>query len=162
MMLLASLVFMIVGALPPTPEWTGQGAYEQILGITPRIFLASMIAYFAGEFSNSYLLAKLKVKTAGKYLWMRTISSTIVGQAIDTSLFLLVAFAGVLEPQLLGVIFISNYIFKVGVEALFTPITYRVTSFLKAREQEDFYDKETDFNPFKIRENVKKVKPGVS
>lgn len=152
MMFIASCVFMAIGALPPAPDWDGQAAYDKILGIAPRIFLASMIAYFAGEFSNSFILAKMKVWMNGKRLWMRTVGSTLVGEALDSVIFVLIAFGGVFPNDLLWTIIVSNYIFKVGVEVLFTPVTYAATGFLKKREHEDHYDRKTDFNPFTIKD----------
>lgn len=143
-------VFALVGALPPAAGWENQEAYEAILGTTPRIVLGSLIAYFAGEFSNSYTLAKMKILTRGRWLWTRTIGSTLVGEGVDTVLFVTIAFAGTLPWPLFWSIIVSNYIFKVGLEAAMTPITYRLTNFLKRTEQEDVYDVETDFNPFKI------------
>jgi uncharacterized integral membrane protein (TIGR00697 family) len=151
MILLASVVFMIVGWLPAASDWTGQAAYDQILGLTPRIVAASMTAYFFGQFSNSLILAKMKIATKGRWLWMRTIGSTLVGEGFDTMIFVLIAFWGVLPTELLWTVIISNYIFKVGVEVLFTPVTYAVTAFLKKREHEDYYDNNTDFNPFLLR-----------
>ena len=149
--ILMSITFMAVGALPPAAEWTSQAAYDQILGFTPRIVLASLIAYFAGEFSNSFTLAKLKIKTQGRHLWVRTIGSTLVGQVVDTLIFSLIAFSGVIPGSLLVTLIISNYVFKCGVEILFTPATYWITGWLKQQEKEDFYDVQTDFNPFRIR-----------
>ena len=146
---LMSVVFYLVGELRPAPDWTAQDAYMAILGQTPRIVIASLIAYFAGEFSNSYTLAKMKVATQGRWLWMRTIGATIVGEFVDTGLFVMVAFYGVLPTSLLISVTVSNYIFKVGFEVLATPITYRVVNFLKKTEQEDYYDRQTNFNPFK-------------
>lgn len=146
--LLMSATFMIVGALPPAPDWTAQAAYDQILGLTPRIVIASLIAYFAGEFSNSFILAKLKILTQGRWLWTRTISSTLVGQVIDTALFIAIAFTGILPNSLLLTLVVSNYLFKCGVEILFTPVTYWVTGWLKQQEHEDHYDTDTNFNPF--------------
>lgn len=146
----AVLVFAIVDALPPAEGWELQESFSAILGQTPRIVLGSLIAYFAGEFSNSYILARLKIATRGRWLWTRTIGSTLVGQAVDTALFLVVAFWGVLPPELLLTVFISNYVFKVGIEALFTPITYAVVNFLKRAEGEDYFDHNTDFNPFAL------------
>ena len=143
-------VFALVGALPPAAGWENQEAYEAILGTTPRIVLGSLIAYFAGEFSNSYTLAKMKILTRGRWLWTRTIGSTLVGEGVDTVLFVTIAFAGTLPWPLFWSIIVSNYIFKVGLEAAMTPITYRLTNFLKRTEQEDVYDVDTDFNPFKI------------
>lgn len=151
MIILASIVFYIVGFLPAAADWTGQASYDQILGQVPRIVLASVLAFFAGAFSNSYVMARMKVKTAGRYLWLRTIGSTLVGEGVDTSVFVLVAFAGTLSDSLLTSIILSNYIFKVGVEVIFTPLTYAIIGFLKKNEKEDFYDKRTDFNPFIVR-----------
>jgi uncharacterized integral membrane protein (TIGR00697 family) len=150
MMAIAAAVFMTIGAMPSATGWEGQAAYEQILGLTPRIMLASMAAYFAGEFSNSYILAKMKVAMSGKMLWARTIASTLVGEALDTGIFLVLAFWGVLPRDLLIAVIVSNYIFKVGVEIVFTPFTYIITGFLKKNEREDYYDTKTDFNPFKL------------
>ena len=150
MMALAAAVFMIVGVLPSATGWDGQAAYDKILGITPRIMAASMLAYFFGEFSNSFIMAKMKVVMKGKMLWARTIGSTLVGEALDTLIFILASFAGVLPYDLLIVVIISNYIFKVGVEVVFTPVTYAITRFLKREESEDYYDNKTDFNPFKL------------
>lgn len=144
-------VLALVGALPPAEGWQNQEAYEAILGTTPRIVLGSLIAYFAGEFSNSYTLAKMKIWTQGRWLWTRTIGSTLVGEGVDTLLFVTIAFAGSLPWPLFWSIIISNYVFKVGLEAAMTPITYRVTDFLKREENEDVYDTDTDFNPFKLR-----------
>jgi uncharacterized integral membrane protein (TIGR00697 family) len=149
---LMALVLAIVGALPPADGWPYQEAYEAILGATPRIVLASLIAYFAGEFSNSYTLARMKVLTQGRWLWTRTIGSTLVGQGVDTVLFVAIAFAGTLPWSLVWSIIISNYVFKCGLEALMTPVTYRVTNFLKREENVDVYDVDTDFNPFKVRD----------
>jgi len=149
-LLLATVVYYVVGMLPPAADWTGQSAYMQILGIVPRIAIGSLIAYFSGEFSNSYILAKMKIWTKGKWLWMRTIGSTIVGEGIDTLLFVLIAFYGILPTGLLISVIVSNYIFKVGVEAVFTPVTYAVVNWLKKNEHEDYYDFHTKFNPFRI------------
>ncbi|MEP7286011.1 MAG: queuosine precursor transporter [Chloroflexota bacterium] len=148
----AALVFAIVGALPAASDWKFQNSYNDILGQIPRIVLGSLVAYFAGEFSNSFVLAKMKIWTNGRWLWMRTIGSTIVGEAVDTVLFVIIAFAGDKSNDLLLSIFVSNYIFKCSVEALFTPITYQVVNFLKRAEHEDYYDRDTDFNPFQINE----------
>lgn len=148
--LLMSLTFIGVGVLPAAADWTNQGAYQQILGYTPRLVLASLIAYFAGEFVNSFTLARLKVLTQGRRLWMRTIGSTLVGQVIDTGLFILIAFTGTVPNALLWTLIVSNYVFKCGVEILFTPVTYWVTGWLKQQEHEDYYDTHTDFNPFRF------------
>jgi uncharacterized integral membrane protein (TIGR00697 family) len=148
---LAAAVFAIVDLLPPAAGWELQQSYHAILGQTPRIVLGSLVGYFSGEFSNSYVLARMKILTRGRWLWTRTIGSTLVGEAVDTCLFLAIAFLGVLPLPLLRVVFISNYIFKVGIEVLFTPVTYRVTGVLKRLEAEDYYDYHTDFNPFSVR-----------
>jgi queuosine precursor transporter len=144
-------VFALVGALPAAEGWENQDAYQAILGSTPRIVLGSLVAYFAGEFSNSFVLAKMKIWTRGRWLWTRTIGSTLVGEGVDSLLFVLIAFAGTIPWPLLQAAVVSNYVFKCGVEALLTPVTYRVTGFLKRAEQEDVYDVGTDFNPFKVR-----------
>jgi uncharacterized integral membrane protein (TIGR00697 family) len=143
-------VLALVGALPPAEGWEYQEAYEAILGTTPRIVLGSLIAYFAGEFSNSYTLAKMKIWTQGRWLWTRTIGSTLVGEGVDTLLFVTIAFAGSLPWPLFWSIVVSNYVFKVGLEAAMTPVTYRITNFLKRTEGVDVYDVGTDFNPFKL------------
>lgn len=147
---LMSAVFIIVGKLPPAADWPNQEAYEKILGLTPRIVIASLIAYFAGEFSNSYTLAKMKIFSKGKWLWTRTIGSTVVGEGVDTVLFVFIAFYGVFPESLLLSILVSNYIFKVCFEAAFTPFTYMIVGFLKNKERSDVYDYDTDFNPFSI------------
>jgi uncharacterized integral membrane protein (TIGR00697 family) len=146
---LMSAVFMIVGALPPAAGWDNQDAYDKILGLTPRIVAASLIAYFCGEFLNSFTLAKMKIMTKGRWLWTRTIGSTVVGEMADTLIFVTIAFIGAIPNSLLLTLIISNYIFKVAVEVLFTPLTYKTVKFLKKKENEDFYDYGTNFNPFK-------------
>jgi hypothetical protein len=146
---LMALVFYIVGKLPPAEGWTNQVAYDAILGQTPRIVLASLLAFWCGSFVNSFILAKMKVITAGRWLWMRTIGSTVAGELVDTVIFVIVAFAGTMGGQLLWALIISNYIFKTLVEVVFTPVTYKIVSFLKRSEEEDYYDTNTNFNPFK-------------
>ncbi len=148
--LLMSLVLGLIGLIKPASGWDLQEAYMAILGQTPRIVAASLIAYFAGEFSNSFTLAKMKILTKGRWLWTRTIGSTVIGQCVDTVLFVLIAFAGLYEWDLVFLIIMSNYIFKVGFEVVLTPVTYRVVGFLKKRENVDYYDYGTDFNPFKF------------
>lgn len=147
---LMAAIFAVVGTLPPAPDWEGQDAYQRILGITPRIVLGSLIAYWAGEFCNSFTLAKMKIFTRGHWLWTRTIGSTLMGEGVDTLLFVVIAFAGVLPMGLLTSVLISNYFFKVGVEVMATPVTYSVVAFLKRAEREDYYDYDTDFNPFAL------------
>ena len=151
MTLLMSIIFIVVGKLPPASGWDNQAAYDAILGLTPRIVIASLIAYFAGEFSNSFILAKMKIWTKGKMLWARTIGSTIVGEFLDSTLFIVIAFWGVFPTSLIVTLIISNYIFKTAVEVLFTPLTYKVIGFLKKHESEDYYDVDTNFNPFSVK-----------
>ncbi len=146
--LIMSIVFIVVGKLPPASDWNNQAAYDAILGLTPRIVIASLIAYMCGSFSNSLILAKMKVWTNGKHLWARTIGSTLVGELVDSSLFILIAFLGILPGSLIITLIISNYIFKTLVEVVLTPVTYKVVHFLKKNEGEDYYDKDTNFNPF--------------
>jgi len=145
---LMSFTFYFVGFLPSSKEWLLQDQYMNILGVTWRIVVASLIAYFAGEFSNSYVLAKMKVWMKGEYMWIRLVLSTVVGEFFDTLLFVLIAFYGTLPNDLIMTIIVSNYIFKVGFEFVFSPVTLKVISFLKKKENEDYYDRKTDFNPF--------------
>lgn len=149
--LLMAVTLIIVGHLPPAAQWPNQQAYEKILGLTPRIVSASLIAYFAGEFSNSYVLAKMKILTKGKWLWTRTIGSTIVGELIDTIIFISLAFWGILPPTLIVTVILTNYLFKTGFEIILTPITYWIVHVLKRIEQEDYFDRNTNFNPFTIK-----------
>jgi hypothetical protein len=148
--LLMSLVLGLVGFLPSAAGWEHQDAYMKILGQTPRIVLASLIAYFFGEFSNSYVLAKMKILTKGKWLWTRTIGSTLVGELFDSIIFVSIAFLGVLPQELVFELIIFNYLFKTSVEVIFTPLTYLVVNRLKKKESEDYYDTKTDFNPFRV------------
>lgn len=150
--ILMAVVFILVGKLTPAAGWENQTAYEAILGWVPRIVIASLIAYWAGEFTNSIVLAKMKILTKGKWLFTRTIGSTIVGQIVDTGIFCLIAFWGQMPSSLLLAVIISNYIFKVSVEIIFTPITYAIVGFLKKKEKIDVYDYGTNFNPFLIKE----------
>ncbi|MFN8445788.1 MAG: queuosine precursor transporter [Caldilineaceae bacterium] len=145
-----ALTLAVVDALPPAADWTLQDSFHAILGQAPRIVIASLLAYWGGEFVNSYILAKIKLWTEGRYLWLRTISSTIFGEGFDTIVFILVAFWGTMPNDLIWTIFVSNYIFKVGVEVILTPITYLIVGWLKAVEHEDYYDRDTDFNPFAV------------
>ena len=142
------------GVLPGESEWmdyAGQDAYDAILGGVNGLIVASLVAYFLGEFSNSYILAKMKVWTGGRWLWTRTIGSTLVGQAVDTAVFMLIATAlGVFPPEILLSLIVTNYILKVGFEAALTPLTYRIVNTLKVVEHEDYFDRYTDFNPFKL------------
>ena len=148
--ILMSLIYWLVGILPAAGDWQQQDAYLAILGQTPRIVLASSIAYLTGEFINAFILAKMKIATKGRYLWTRTIGSSIVGQAIDTVLFVTIAFSGVIPANLLMYMIISNYVFKIAFEVLATPFTYAAVGLVKKVDDVDYYDKDTDFNPFKI------------
>jgi queuosine precursor transporter len=149
----AALVFMafmswVVVAMPVAAGWTGQSAYESVFGQVPRIVIASMLAFWAGEFVNSFVLAKMKIWTAGKHLWSRTISSTFVGQAVDSAIFYPVAFLGVWETSAVLTVMVTNWALKVLWEAVLTPVTYGVVGWIKAREGVDVYDKDTEFSPF--------------
>lgn len=154
--LLLSLSLFIVGRMPGEAQWlqyAGDDSYFAILGgvASGGIIVASIVAYFFGEFSNSYILAKMKVRTAGKYLWMRTIGSTLIGQGFDTVVFTLIAcFLGVFPWEIALSIIVANYMFKVAIEIMFTPATYAVVRYLKKAENEDFYDRETNFSPFRL------------
>lgn len=150
--LLMSVVFGLVGLIKPAAGWENQQAWLLILGQTPRIVAASLIAYFAGEFSNSIVLAKMKIFTKGRFLWTRTIGSTLAGEGIDTVLFVIIAFGGVYSWRLVALIIVSNYIFKVGMEIVLTPATYAIVSFLKRREKIDYFDYGTKFNPFRFKD----------
>jgi uncharacterized integral membrane protein (TIGR00697 family) len=146
----ASFMSWVIVTLPPAVGWNDQQAYETVFGQTPRIVFASLTAFFVGEFANSYVLAKMKVRTNGRHLWMRTIGSTIVGEAVDSIVFYPVAFLGVWDRSLVLQVMISNYTIKCAWEALITPVTYKVVNFLKRAEQEDYYDHKTNFTPFSI------------
>lgn len=152
---LSSLVFWLINLLPGESTWqqyAGDAAYAAILGgmSSGGIVLASLAGYLSGEFTNSVILAKMKIVTSGRYLWLRTIGSTLFGQFVDTLAFLAVASLFSVFPwSLFTTLFVSNYIFKVSIEVFFTPLTYGVVRWLKQVEQEDFYDRNTDFNPFR-------------
>jgi uncharacterized integral membrane protein (TIGR00697 family) len=149
----AAVMASIVVALPPAPFWNNQQAYEVAFGTTWRIALASTIAYFCGEFANSFVLAKMKILTAGKHLWSRTIGSTIVGEAVDSTLFYPLAFynSGIIPNDKLPQVMLAQFLLKVAVEVLFTPVTYKIVGALKRAEQEDYYDRGTNFNPFTLK-----------
>jgi uncharacterized integral membrane protein (TIGR00697 family) len=150
-MTFASFMSWAVLAFPPAPGWPDQQAFETVFGGTPRIVGASMLAYFCGEFCNSYVLARMKVRTEGRWLWMRTIGSTIVGEAVDSLVFYPLAFLGVWTKQQVLQVLISNYTLKVGWEAVMTPVTYRIVNALKRAEHEDYFDRDTDFTPFSLQ-----------
>ena len=152
-MLFASLMAFVVVSLPPAAGWNNQAAYEIAFGSTWRIVAASLVAYCVGEFVNSFLLAKLKLLTEGKHLWMRAIGSTVFGEGVDSLLFYPLAFwnSGLIPNELIPSLMLSQWIAKTAVEVLFTPLTYKIVGFLKRAEQEDFYDRDTDFTPFRIK-----------
>lgn len=154
----AALVFMafmawVVVALPPAADWTGQASYEAVFGQVPRIVFASIIAFWAGELTNSYVLAKMKIWTKGKHLWMRTIGSTVAGQGVDSLIFYPLAFLGAVgwTNDLVLKVLVTQWILKVSWEAILTPATYAVVGFLKGREGIDVYDEGTDFTPFRMQ-----------
>ncbi|MBS0336748.1 MAG: queuosine precursor transporter [Proteobacteria bacterium] len=149
----ASFMATVVVALPPAPFWHNQPAYEVAFGSTWRIVAASMFAYFCGEFVNSFVLAKMKVLTKGRWLWTRTIGSTIFGEAVDSALFYPLAFygTGIIPDDKLPMVMLAQFVTKVGVEVVFTPVTYKVVNALKRLENEDYYDRRTNFNPFALK-----------
>ncbi len=153
---LMGLTFWAVARLPGEANWqasAGQAAYNAILGGVSNggILVASLAAYFAGEFSNSFVLAKLKIATQGRYLWLRTIGSTLVGEGVDSTIFVLIASAFGVFPWAAALsIIVANYVFKVAIEVIFTPVTYRIVNALKRAEGVDYYDRNTDFNPFRL------------
>src|SRR5438067_5882458 len=149
--LLAVIAIVLGGLAPAAPFWHDQAAYNTILGFTPRLLLASFIAYLIGEFTNSFVLAKLKIATKGRWLWTRTISSTLIGEGPDTVIFISIAFWGIIPPQLILTAILTQWMFKVLYEVIATPFTYEVVGFLKRRENLDAYDYRTNFNPLLLR-----------
>ena len=149
----ASIMAAVVVALPPAPFWQHQPAYEVAFGSTWRIVGASMVAYFCGEFVNSVVLAKMKIATQGRWLWTRTIGSTIAGEAVDSALFYPLAFygSGIIPNDKLPLVMLMQFVLKVSVEVVFTPITYRIVGALKKAENEDYYDRGTNFTPFSLK-----------
>jgi uncharacterized integral membrane protein (TIGR00697 family) len=149
----ASIMATVVVALPPAPFWQHQGAYEIAFGSTWRIAGASMIAYFCGEFVNSFVLAKMKIATGGRWLWTRTIGSTLAGEAVDSALFYPLAFygSGIIANEALPLLMITQFVAKVGVEVVFTPLTYKIVGALKKAEGEDYFDRDTNFTPFTLK-----------
>src|SRR5262249_13261734 len=140
---------MVAVALPPHPDWHNQEAFAAIFGFVPRVVAASLIAYWAGEFANSYVLSKMKLLTDGRYLWTRTVGSTVVGQAVDTVIVIVLVFAGRQSPANILNMILSGYVAKVAYEAAATPLTYAVVNFLKRSEGVDVYDRGTNYTPFK-------------
>lgn len=146
------VVFLeIAVALPPAPGWPHQGAFEVVIHNVPRTVTASLFAYLCGEFANSFLMAKMKVWTKGRYLWTRTIGSTVVGQGVDTSVFVLIAFWGTMPAPVLLSVIVSAYFFKVAYEILATPVTYLVVRTVKRVEHTDVFDTNTNFTPFRFQ-----------
>lgn len=148
--LFMSIMSVVVLRLPPAPGWEGQEAYEFVFGQTPRIVAASVLAFWAGEFTNAFVLARMKVITLGKHLWQRTIGSTIVGQGVDSIIFYPLAFLGVWSPKQVAAIALTNFALKVLWEALLTPVTYAVVGWLKRQEGVDVFDRDTNFTPFSL------------
>lgn len=147
----ASLMSVVVLRLPPAPGFTGQAALESVFGLTPRIVVASLLAFWAGEFANSFALARMKVRTEGRRLWERAIGSTAVGAGVDSAIFYPVAFLGVWSTRDVALVMATNYVLKVLWEVLALPVTYRVVNALKRAEQVDYFDRRTDFTPFSLR-----------
>ena len=151
---LLALMGLVTVHIPPAPDWPNQRAFEIVFNFVPRMVAASLIAFWCGEFANSYTLARMKLLTDGRWLWTRTVGSTIVGQAVDTTIVMFLAFGGTLGTKSILVLIGSGYLGKVVYEVLATPLTYLVVNFLKRSEGVDVYDMHTDFNPFS------KEKPG--
>jgi queuosine precursor transporter len=151
-LMFAAVMASVIVALPHAPNWPNQAAYEIAFGNTWRIALASMFAYFCGEFVNSYVLAKMKVATNGRYQGARFVGSTIAGEAVDSALFYPLAFynSGIMPNELVVTLAYTQFVAKTLVEVAFLPVTYRIVAFLKRAENEDYYDRNTDFNPFKV------------
>jgi hypothetical protein len=148
----AVLAIWIGGKLPSAVFWDGQGAYVRILGATPRILLASFSAYLVGEFLNSFVLARMKIATKGRWLWTRTIGSTLVGQGADSLIFIVIAFVGTVSAANLLRVVLAQWLVKSAYETVATPLTYMTVRFLKRTEREDYYDYRTDFSPFRLKE----------
>ncbi len=148
--LLAVIAIYISIKIPAAPFFANQTAFENILGFAPRLLVASFVAYFVGQLANSMVLSKMKVKMAGKHLWMRTIGSTIVGEGLDSLIFITIAFAGVMPGSVVGQLILTQWIFKTLFEAVLTPVTYMIVGYLKKKEAIDVYDKDVSFNPLSL------------
>jgi uncharacterized integral membrane protein (TIGR00697 family) len=146
--LLAAMGLLAVW-LPPAPGWPNQSAFAVVFGFVPRMIAASLAAFWCGEFANSYVLAKMKLLTGGRHLWSRTIGSTLVGQAVDTLVVMVLAFGGTVTPALIANVIVSSYLVKVAYEAAATPLTYVVVNFLKRKEGVDAFDRGISFSPFR-------------
>ncbi len=147
MLVIMSLNIWLIGVLPAQAEWPFQADFNNILFPMPRIALASIVGYFFGEYSNAVVLSKLKVKTEGKYLWMRTIGSTIIGELVDSILFVAIAFLGTSSIKVLIIMALSNYLFKTVIEVAFTPLTYKIVSYVKKHDGVDVYDYDETYSP---------------
>lgn len=152
--LILVIALWIGKVIPPAPFWEGQAAYERILGYAPRLLAASFLAYLVGEFLNAYVLAKMKIATKGRWLWTRTIGSTLVGQGLDSFVFITLAFIGTIPPKTLALAIFTQWIVKSAYEAAATPLTYISVNFLKRREGLDVYDRDTRFSPLLIRKDL--------
>jgi uncharacterized integral membrane protein (TIGR00697 family) len=150
--LIAVVAIWLGQVLPPASFWEGQAAYERILGYAPRLLMASFLAYLVGEFANSFVLAKMKIATKGRWLWTRTIGSTLVGEGLDSLVFMTIAFVGTIPMMALGTAIITQWLAKSVYEAAVTPLTYAAVNFLKRKEGMDVYDYDTRFNPLLLRE----------
>jgi queuosine precursor transporter len=147
----AAFMSFVIVAMPPDASWHNQAAYEIVFGQVPRIVLASLAAFWVGEFANAYVMAKMKIWSEGKHLWTRTIGSTVVGQGFDSLIFYPVAFLGVWETSAVLEVMVVNYSLKVAWEAFLTPVTYKAVSALKKAENVDIFDEDTDFTPFSLK-----------
>ena len=152
--LILVIALWIGKVIPPAPFWEGQAAYERILGYAPRLLAASFLAYLVGEFLNAYVLAKMKIATKGRWLWTRTIGSTLVGQGLDSLVFITLAFIGTIPPKTLALAIFTQWIVKSAYEAAATPLTYISVNFLKRHEGLDVYDRDTRFSPLLIRKDL--------
>ena len=152
--LLTVIAIYVGGFATSAPFWQNQAAYNTILGFTPRLLLASFAAYLVGEFTNSFILAKLKIATKGRWLWTRTIGSTLIGEGFDTVIFITIAFWGIIPSSMLLTAILTQWIFKVAYEVLATPFTYLIVGFLKRKEGIDTYDYRTNFSPISFRKTV--------
>ena len=149
-LIFAAFMSWIIVKIPAAPGWTHQQDYDYVFGNTPRVVFASLLAFWAGEFTNSFTLAKMKVRMKGRFLWIRTIGSTIFGEGVDSLIFYPLAFYGVWQTGDVITVMYTNYLFKVAWEVIATPVTYRVVAFLKRVEHEDYFDRNTNFTPFSL------------
>jgi len=150
-LIFASAMSWVIVKLPPAPGWPGQDVYEKAFGSTWRIASSSLCAFWAGEFTNSFVLAKMKIWSSGKQLWMRTIGSTMAGELVDSLIFYPLAFYGVWTTSQIVTVLFTNYLLKSAWEVVNTPVTYRIVAFLKKAESEDYYDRDTNFTPFSLQ-----------